>query len=137
MAQARALVGLDVHAAKIVAAGLDADTGELKAFAMKGDVPAAAGFCAGLPRPSGSRTRPDRPGTRSRASSRSGAWSAWSLRRRRSRARPETGSRPIGVTPSISSGCCSPASCTRSASRAVRRKRCVILFARARRCGWV
>jgi transposase len=51
MAKARTLVGLDVHAAKIVAAVLDADTGELKAFAMKGDVLAAAGFCAGLPRP--------------------------------------------------------------------------------------
>ena len=51
MAKARTLVGLDVHAAKIVAAVLDADTGELKVFAMKGDVLAAAGFCAGLPRP--------------------------------------------------------------------------------------
>ena len=51
MAKARTLVGLDVHAAKIVAAVLDADTGELKVFAMKGDVVAAAGFCAGLPRP--------------------------------------------------------------------------------------
>ena len=51
MAKARTLVGLDVHAAKIVAAVLDADTGELKSFAMKGDTLAAAGFCAGLPRP--------------------------------------------------------------------------------------
>jgi hypothetical protein len=51
MAKARTPVGLDVHAAKIVAAGLDADRGELKAFAMTGDVLAAAGFCAGLPRP--------------------------------------------------------------------------------------
>ena len=37
MAKARTLVGLDVHAAKIVAAVLDADTGELKSFAMKGE----------------------------------------------------------------------------------------------------
>ena len=51
MPKARTLVGLDVHAAKIVAAVLDADTGELKSFAMKGDTLAAAGFCAGLPRP--------------------------------------------------------------------------------------
>jgi hypothetical protein len=51
MAKARTLVGLDVRAAKIVAAVLDADTGELKVFAMQGDVVAAAGFCAGLPRP--------------------------------------------------------------------------------------
>src|SRR6188508_2052748 len=51
MAKARTLVGLDVHATKIVAVVLDADTGELKSFAMKGDTLAAAGFCAGLPRP--------------------------------------------------------------------------------------
>ena len=51
MAKARALVGLDVHAAKIVAAVLDAETGELKSFSMKGDTLAAAGFCGGLPRP--------------------------------------------------------------------------------------
>ncbi len=51
MAKARTLVGLDVHAAKIVAAVLDAEAGELQMFGMSGDVGQAAGFCAGLPRP--------------------------------------------------------------------------------------
>ncbi|MCA1690623.1 MAG: IS110 family transposase, partial [Actinobacteria bacterium] len=51
MAKARSLVGLDVHATKIVAAVLDAETGELGTFAMSGESAAAAGFCAGLPRP--------------------------------------------------------------------------------------
>jgi transposase len=51
MAKAKTLVGLDVHATKIVAAALDADTGELQTFAMGGDAAAAAGFCAGLARP--------------------------------------------------------------------------------------
>lgn len=51
MAKARTLVGVDVHATKIVVVVLDADTGELKSFAMRGDALAAAGFCAGLPRP--------------------------------------------------------------------------------------
>jgi transposase len=51
MAKARSLVGLDVHASKIVAAVLDAETGELEVFGMGGDVDHAAGFCAGLPRP--------------------------------------------------------------------------------------
>lgn len=51
MAKARTLVGLDVHAAKIVAAVLDVETGELQTFAMSGDAAGAAGFCAGLPRP--------------------------------------------------------------------------------------
>ncbi len=51
MAKAKTLVGLDVHATKIVAAVLDAETGELQTFAMSGETAAAAGFCAGLPRP--------------------------------------------------------------------------------------
>ena len=51
MAKARTLVGLDVHAAKIVAAVLDAETGSLSAFAMSGEDANAAAFCAGLPRP--------------------------------------------------------------------------------------
>jgi len=51
MAKARTLVGLDVHATKIVAAVLDGETGELQTFASSGDMNAAAGFCAGLPRP--------------------------------------------------------------------------------------
>jgi transposase len=51
VAKARSLVGLDVHATKVVAAVLDAESGELRMFRMTGDVGEAAGFCAGLPRP--------------------------------------------------------------------------------------
>jgi transposase len=51
MAKGKTLVGLDVHATKIVAAVLDGQTGELQTFALSGDTNAAAGFCAGLPRP--------------------------------------------------------------------------------------
>ncbi len=51
MTKARSLVGLDVHATKIVAAVLDAETGELAHFRMSGDSAGAAGFCAGLPGP--------------------------------------------------------------------------------------
>ena len=51
MAKARTLVGLDVHARKIVAAVLDAESGELRTFRMDGDAGDAAAFCAGLPRP--------------------------------------------------------------------------------------
>ena len=51
MAKARSLVGLDVHATKIVAAVLDAETGQLQVFAMSGENAGAAAFCAGLPRP--------------------------------------------------------------------------------------
>jgi transposase len=51
VAKARSLVGFDVHATKVVAALLDAETGELQFFTLGGDVAQAAGFCAGLPRP--------------------------------------------------------------------------------------
>ena len=51
MAKARTLVGLDVHATKIVAAVLDAETGQLQTFAMSGENTKVAAFCAGLPRP--------------------------------------------------------------------------------------
>jgi len=51
MAKARSLVGLDVHATKIVAAVLGAETGQLQTFSMGGESETAAGFCAGLPRP--------------------------------------------------------------------------------------
>ena len=51
MAKAKTLVGLDVHATKIVAAVLDAETGQLQTFGMSGERPTAAAFCAGLPKP--------------------------------------------------------------------------------------
>jgi transposase len=51
MAKARTLVGLDVHATRIVAAVLDAETGELQFFEMGSDVSKTGGFCAALPRP--------------------------------------------------------------------------------------
>jgi transposase len=51
MAKAKSLVGLDVHAARIVAAVLDAETGQLTFFGLTGESEKAAGFCAGLPRP--------------------------------------------------------------------------------------
>jgi hypothetical protein len=51
VAKARTLVGLDVHATKIVAAVLDAETGQVQWFTLRGEVGEAAGLCAGLPRP--------------------------------------------------------------------------------------
>ena len=51
MAKARSLVGLDVHATKIVAAVLDVETGQLQCFMMSGETDKASEFCAALPRP--------------------------------------------------------------------------------------
>jgi transposase len=48
MAKARTLVGLDVHAAKVVAAILDAETGELRFQRLGGETEAAVGLCSGL-----------------------------------------------------------------------------------------
>ena len=45
MAKPRTLVGLDVHATKIVAAVLDAETGQLQTFAMSGELAKAVQFC--------------------------------------------------------------------------------------------
>ena len=50
MTKARSLVGLGVHAATIVAAALDADTGELQFFEMNGETRVRP-RSAGLPRP--------------------------------------------------------------------------------------
>ena len=97
MAKAKTLVGLDVHATKIVAAVLDAETGELPMFRMNGDAGAAAAFCAGCRARRASRMRRARPGTGWRVSPRGAEWSVWSRRRARSRGRPGTGSRPTGV----------------------------------------
>ena len=51
MVKARTLVGLDVHAAKVVAPVLDARTGEARWFRLPGDPVEAAAFCSGLGRP--------------------------------------------------------------------------------------
>lgn len=51
MAQTRTVIGLDVHATKIVAASLDTQTGELKSFRLGGCAVEAAKFCAALPAP--------------------------------------------------------------------------------------
>ncbi len=91
MAKAKILVGLDVHATKIVAAVLDAETGEMQFFAMTADIEKTAGFCAAFPRPVRVAYEAGPTGTGSRASWSSGGWSVWSRHRRRSRGRRGTG----------------------------------------------
>jgi transposase len=51
MAKARTLVGLDVHAAKVVAAILDAETGELRFQRLGGESGPVADLCRSLPGP--------------------------------------------------------------------------------------
>jgi transposase len=51
MAQVRTWVGLDVHAAKVVAAIADSQSGELAVQRMGGKTEQVAEFCAALPSP--------------------------------------------------------------------------------------
>ena len=51
MAKARTLVGLDVHATKIVAVEMDPESGEVTTVRLGGDDGEPAALCAGLPRP--------------------------------------------------------------------------------------
>ena len=51
MAKVRTWVGLDVHAAKVVAAVVDGESGELRACRLSGETAQVVAFCAGLPGP--------------------------------------------------------------------------------------
>jgi transposase len=51
MAKAKSLVGLDVHASKVVAAMLDAETGELRFNRLPGGTDRTLALCAGLEPP--------------------------------------------------------------------------------------
>jgi len=51
MAQARSWAGLDVHAAKVVAAVVDRESGELAVRRLSGRTEEVVGFCASLPAP--------------------------------------------------------------------------------------
>ena len=51
MAKARTLVGLDVHAAKVVAAILDAETGELRFQRLGGETGPVVRLCGSLEGP--------------------------------------------------------------------------------------
>ncbi len=51
MAKVRSWAGLDVHAAKVVACVVDAESGEMTVCRLPGDTSAVVAFCAGLPGP--------------------------------------------------------------------------------------
>jgi transposase len=51
MAKVRSWAGLDVHAAKVVACVVDAESGEMTVHRLPGDTSAVLAFCAGLPGP--------------------------------------------------------------------------------------
>ncbi len=51
MAKVRSWAGRDVHAAKVVACVVDAESGEMTVHRLSGDTVAVVAFCAGLPGP--------------------------------------------------------------------------------------
>jgi hypothetical protein len=122
MAKARTLVGLDVHATKVVAAVLEVETGEFAFFSMIADIGRVAGFCAGLPGPvpAAYEAGPTGYGLARELARRE--LQCVVAARRRFRAGPESGSRPIAGTRSCSRGCWLRASCIRSVCRAARRR---------------
>src|SRR5947209_2797305 len=121
MAKARTLVGLDVHATKIVAAVLDAETGQLQTFAMSGENAAAAAFCAGLPGPVrvSYEAGPTGYGLARELAGR-GVECVVAAPGKIPRA-AGVASRLTVVTRSRWCGCCWPASCIRSGFRVMRR----------------
>jgi transposase len=135
MAKARTLVGFDVHATTIVAAVLDAETGELQWFRVSGDVAEAAGLCAGLPRPTCAAYEAGPTGYGlARELERRGVECVVAAPSKIPRAagdRVKTDRRDAEHLV----GCCSRASCTRSGCREPTRRRCAISSVRARRSG--
>ena len=51
MAKVRSWVGLDVHAAKVIACVVDAESGEMTVHRLGGETVGVVGFCVGLPGP--------------------------------------------------------------------------------------
>jgi transposase len=51
VAKVRSWVGLDVHAAKVIACVVDAESGEMTVHRLGGETAAVVAFCAGLPGP--------------------------------------------------------------------------------------
>ena len=137
MAKARTLVGLDVHAAKIVAAVLDPETGQVQYFRVAGDVGQAAGLCAALPRPvrAAYEAGPTGYGLARELERRGVACvvAAPSKIPRASGERIKTDRRDAEHLVRL----LWRAICTRSGCPAARRRRCVTWCARERRCGWI
>jgi hypothetical protein len=138
MAKARTLVGLDVHAARIAAAVLDAGTGEVRWLRLGGDVAEAAALCAGLPRPVRAvyEAGPTGYGL-ARELERRGVLCvvAPSKIPRASGERVKTDRRDgEHLVRLLWAG---RLHCIRCGCRGARRRRCVTSCARVRRCGWI
>jgi len=105
MAKVRSWVGLDVHAAKVVACVVDAESGEMTLHRLSGETAEVVAFCAGLPGPSRAAYEAGPTGyglARALVAARVGVWSR---RRARSSGPRRTGSRPTRVTRSGWCGC--------------------------------
>src|SRR3954468_19360464 len=137
MVKARTLVGLDVHAAKIVAAVLDVETGEVRSFRLPGDVGEAVGLCSGLARPVrvtdeagpagyGVARGLEQRGVSCVVCAPGKIPRAASDRVKTDRRDAEHLARLLG-----------PASCTRSGSPGRMRRRCATWSARARTSAWI
>jgi transposase len=105
MTKVRTWAGLDVHAAKVVASVVDAQTGEMTVHRLPGTTSELVAFCAGLPAPARVAYEAGPTGFGlARALQAAGIGCGSRAGGRSSVPRP-TGSRPISATPSASCGC--------------------------------
>jgi transposase len=132
MAKARTLVGLDVHAAKVVAAIVDAETGELRFRRLGGETEPVVGLCGSLEGPvrASYEAGPTGYGL-ARALDLAGVECVVAAPGKIPRGRGRR-SRPTAATPSTWCGCFWRASCMRSGCRDRRRRRCAIWCAHER-----
>src|SRR5215211_5641748 len=135
MAKARTLVGLDVHAAKVVAAILEAETGELRFRRLGGETEPVVKLCSSLEGPvrASYEAGPTGYGL-ARALDCAGVECVVAAPGKIPRGRP-TRSKPTAATPSTWCGCCWPASYARSGCPVRPRRRCAIWSEPARTSG--
>lgn len=136
MAKAKTLVGLDVHAAKVVAAILDSETGEVRFERLGGETAPVVSMIGRLPRPIRATYEAGPTGYGLARALEATGVDCLVAAPARSRVEQQSGSRPIAVTPSIWSGCSPPASFAGSGCRGLRRSRCATWSGPARTFAW-
>ena len=134
MAKAKTLVGLDVHASKVVAAMLDAETGELRFNRLPGGTDRTLALCAGLEPPVQAVYEAGPTGFGLARALGAAGVDCLVAAPARSRARPRIASRRTAATPRTWCACCSRASSSRCASLRAKRRPCATSCERARTC---
>jgi transposase len=105
MAQVRSWAGLDVHAATVVAATMDRQSGELVVRRLPGETGAVVAFCAGLPGPTQVAYEAGPTGFGIARALEAAGVGCLVAAPGKSSGRRVIASRPTGATPSVCCGC--------------------------------